>query len=142
MRYPVIQKNSLRIVGRFANRQFYWPNPTADQSGPRTKQNKEKPFEKEHFWNRQLALHQNSRSNFRIRFANLIVGGSALDDFAELSAAYLCAEAGIAPPVIENEAAYIQGWFSKLKNEKRLIVVAAAQAQRAADYILGRSSTA
>lgn len=58
---------------------------------------------------------------------------------AELSAAYLCAEAGISPAVIENEAAYIQGWLSKLKSEKRLIVVAAAQAQRAADYILGRS---
>jgi antirestriction protein ArdC len=58
---------------------------------------------------------------------------------AELSAAYLCAEAGISPAVIENEAAYIQGWLAKLKSEKRLIVVAAAQAQRAADYILGRS---
>lgn len=58
---------------------------------------------------------------------------------AELSAAYLCAEAGISPAVIENEAAYLQGWLSKLKSEKRLIVIAAAQAQRAADYILGRS---
>jgi antirestriction protein ArdC len=58
---------------------------------------------------------------------------------AELSAAYLCAEAGISPAVIENEAAYIQGWLAKLKSEKRLIVIAAAKAQRAADYILGRS---
>ena len=60
---------------------------------------------------------------------------------AELSAAYLCAEAGISPAVIENEAAYIEGWLSKLRSEKRLIVIAAAQAQKAADYILGRSST-
>lgn len=58
---------------------------------------------------------------------------------AELSAAYLCAEAGISPAVIENEAAYLQGWLSKLKSEKRLIVIAAAQAQRAADYILNRA---
>jgi antirestriction protein ArdC len=58
---------------------------------------------------------------------------------AELSAAYLCAEAGISPAVIDNEAAYLQGWLSKLKSEKRLIVIAAAKAQRAADYILGRS---
>lgn len=58
---------------------------------------------------------------------------------AELSAAYLCAEAGILPAVIENEAAYLQGWLAKLRSEKRLIVVAAAKAQRAADYILNRS---
>jgi len=60
---------------------------------------------------------------------------------AELSAAYLCAEAGISPAVIENEAAYIQGWLTKLRSEKRLIVIAAAQAQKAADYILGRSGS-
>jgi hypothetical protein len=28
-----------------------------------------------------------------------------------MSAAYLCAEAGISPAVIANEAAYIQGWL-------------------------------
>ncbi len=31
---------------------------------------------------------------------------------AEMSAAYLCAEAGISPAVIVNEAAYIQGWLA------------------------------
>jgi len=55
---------------------------------------------------------------------------------AELSAAYLCAEAGISPAVVENQAAYIQGWVARLKSEKRLIVVAAAKAQTTADYIL------
>jgi antirestriction protein ArdC len=30
---------------------------------------------------------------------------------AECSAAYLCAEAGISPAVLENQAAYIQGWL-------------------------------
>jgi antirestriction protein ArdC len=57
---------------------------------------------------------------------------------AELSAAYLCAEAGISPAVIENEAAYLQGWLAKLKSDRRLIVIAAAKAQKAADYILNR----
>jgi antirestriction protein ArdC len=59
---------------------------------------------------------------------------------AEMSAAYLCAEAGISPAVIANEAAYIQGWLAKLRGDKRMVVTAAAQAQRAADYILNRSS--
>jgi len=56
---------------------------------------------------------------------------------AEMGAAFLCAEAGISPAVIANEAAYIQGWLGKLRGEKRLVVIAAARAQRAADYILG-----
>jgi antirestriction protein ArdC len=54
-----------------------------------------------------------------------------------MGAAFLCAEAGISPSVIANEAAYIQGWLGKLRGDKRLVVIAAAQAQRAADYILG-----
>jgi antirestriction protein ArdC len=55
---------------------------------------------------------------------------------AEMGAAFLCAEAGISPAVIANEAAYIQDWLGKLRGDKRLVVIAAAQAQRAADYIL------
>jgi len=32
--------------------------------------------------------------------------------------------------------AYIQGWLWKLKNDKRFIISAASQAQKATDYIL------
>jgi antirestriction protein ArdC len=55
---------------------------------------------------------------------------------AEMSAAYLCAETGISSAVIDNEAAYIQGWLKKLRDDRKLVIHAAAQAQRAADYIL------
>ncbi|MFZ1123090.1 MAG: zincin-like metallopeptidase domain-containing protein, partial [Candidatus Binataceae bacterium] len=61
---------------------------------------------------------------------------------AEMSAAYLCAEAGISPPVLENQAAYIAGWLKKLRNDRKLLVHAAAQAQRAADYVFGKVPTA
>jgi antirestriction protein ArdC len=47
----------------------------------------------------------------------------------------LIAEMGAA--FLENSAAYIQNWLEQLKNDKRLIVQAAAQAQRATDFILG-----
>lgn len=57
---------------------------------------------------------------------------------AEISAAYLCAEAGISPAVIENEAAYLQNWLKKLRADCRLVVNAAAQAQKAADCVLGK----
>lgn len=59
---------------------------------------------------------------------------------AELTAAYLCAVCGIEEPVINSSAAYIQGWLKALKNDKRLILKAATQAQAAADYILNISA--
>jgi antirestriction protein ArdC len=55
---------------------------------------------------------------------------------AEMGAAYLCAEVGITAAVIENQAAYVAGWLKKLRDDRRLLIHAAAQAQRAADYIL------
>ena len=59
---------------------------------------------------------------------------------AELGASFLCAEAGIDGTVIPNSAAYIQNWLGALRNDKRMVVLAAAQAQKAADYILNREA--
>lgn len=56
---------------------------------------------------------------------------------AEMGAAFLCGFCDIANRTIENTVAYLQGWLNKLKSDKRLVVQAAAQAQKAADYILG-----
>jgi len=56
---------------------------------------------------------------------------------AEMGAAFLCGQAGIAERTEENSAAYIQNWLEALKNDKSLIVQAAGQAQKAADFILG-----
>ena len=55
---------------------------------------------------------------------------------AELSAAFLCATAGISPPVIEQSAAYLDGWIKVLKGDHRLVVAAAGAAQKSADRIL------
>lgn len=57
---------------------------------------------------------------------------------AETGAAFLCAIADIATKHTEhNTAAYIQNWISKLEQDNRLIVQAAASAQRAVDLITG-----
>ncbi|HEY5298597.1 MAG TPA: zincin-like metallopeptidase domain-containing protein [Verrucomicrobiae bacterium] len=56
---------------------------------------------------------------------------------AEMGAAFICGQAGIAESILENSAAYVQNWLEQLKNDKKLIVQAAAQAQKAADFILG-----
>jgi antirestriction protein ArdC len=57
---------------------------------------------------------------------------------AEMSAAFLCSYAGIQPVVIENQTAYLAGWLKQLKSDKKLVVSAAGQAQRAADWIRGQ----
>ncbi|WP_433947028.1 ArdC family protein [Paenibacillus sp. SN-8-1] len=58
---------------------------------------------------------------------------------AEIGAAMLCGVAGIDNTTLENSAAYVGSWLRKLKDDKRLIIQAAGQAQKAADYILGIS---
>ena len=58
---------------------------------------------------------------------------------AELGSAFLCGHAGIVERTIDNSAAYLDGWLKRLKEDKTLIVYAAAQAQKAADFILGKT---
>ncbi len=59
---------------------------------------------------------------------------------AELGASFLCAHTGInLPEVTKNNAAYLQGWLSVLKADHKLIFKAAAQAQKAVDYLLHHS---
>jgi antirestriction protein ArdC len=59
---------------------------------------------------------------------------------AEMGAAFLCAEAGIIQDTIENSAAYIQSWLKKLKDDRRMVVFAAAAAQKSAEFILDREN--
>jgi len=57
---------------------------------------------------------------------------------AEMGAAFLCGQAGIVERTIDNSASYIRSWLQRLKDDRRLIVQAAAQAQKASDFILAR----
>ena len=57
---------------------------------------------------------------------------------AEMSSAYLCAEAGI-ESTLSNSAAYLKGWLEVLRGDTRMIVTAASAAQRAADFVLGQN---
>jgi antirestriction protein ArdC len=56
---------------------------------------------------------------------------------AEMGAAFLCGQAGIVERTIDTSAAYVANWLERLRNDNRLVVTAAAQAQKAADYVLG-----
>lgn len=57
---------------------------------------------------------------------------------AEMTAAFLCAEAGILMGTIENSASYLASWIKALKGDVKLLVGAAGEAQKAADHILRR----
>ncbi len=54
---------------------------------------------------------------------------------AELGAAFLCSDLGIAADIRDDHAAYIGHWLTVLKQDKRAIFQAASHAQRAADYL-------
>jgi len=50
---------------------------------------------------------------------------------AELGSAFLCGQAGIMERTIDNSAAYLKGWLSRLKSDGTFIMYAAPQAQKA-----------
>jgi len=54
---------------------------------------------------------------------------------AELGSAFLCADLGLAPEILEDHAAYLKSWLTILKDEKRFIFTAASHAQRAVEYL-------
>ena len=59
---------------------------------------------------------------------------------AELGASYLVNAAGLeTESSFQNSAGYIQGWLFALKNDKRFIVSAAGQAEKAVQMILGQA---
>lgn len=54
---------------------------------------------------------------------------------AEIGAAILCAGLGIESDLRDDHAAYVASWLKALKNDKKLILVAASKAQKAVDYL-------
>jgi len=56
---------------------------------------------------------------------------------AEFTSAFCCATISLDNSVIEDSASYIDGWLRVLRGDPKAAVIAAAQAQRAADLIRG-----
>ena len=56
---------------------------------------------------------------------------------AEMGSALICGVTGIAPATLKNSAAYLRSWIGVLRGDSKLVVTAASQAQKAADYIRG-----
>ena len=57
---------------------------------------------------------------------------------AEMGAAFLCGSCGIETKTLDNSAADIKSWLQQLRDDNKLVIFAAQQAQKAADFILDR----
>lgn len=55
---------------------------------------------------------------------------------AEMGAAYLCGITGIGNDTIDNSAAYIKSWIRKFQEDKKILIRAASQAQKAVDCMM------
>jgi antirestriction protein ArdC len=71
----------------------------------------------------------------RNRFGNEAYSREEL--VAEMTSAFLCAQCGLDNAVIESQSAYIENWMKAIRDDKRLVITAASQAQKAANYIQG-----
>lgn len=59
---------------------------------------------------------------------------------AELGSAYLCAMCGISNSVLENQAAYLQGWMKKISDDPNILIRASLKARVAVEYLFGEKS--
>lgn len=56
---------------------------------------------------------------------------------AEMTSVMLCSQAGIVDRTIDNSAAYLNNWTKAIKDDPTMLIGAAGQAQKAADFVLG-----
>ncbi len=61
---------------------------------------------------------------------------------AEMGATFLCSLAGIENQTIDNSAAYISNWLTKLRSDRKLLVQAGSAAQKAVDFITNATAAA
>lgn len=79
--------------------------------------------------NRLNRFHDNKDNNFGSK------DYSKEELIAEIGASMLCGESGIVNETIDNSVSYLDSWIKQLENDSTLIVKAAAQAQKACNYI-------
>lgn len=70
-----------------------------------------------------------------VRFGSEDYGQEEL--VAELASAFCCATVGLDNSLVEDSASYIHSWLGALRQQPKMLVFAAAQAQKSADYIRG-----
>lgn len=129
---PVIIHNEPRAYYRPATDQINMPRPEL--------------FESEEFYYQTLfheMTHATGHESRLFRRPSAVIRHFGDKEYsqeelvAEMGAAYLCGHCGIIQQNEESSAAYIANWLQVLKNNKKMLINAAAQAQKAADFIIG-----
>ena len=55
---------------------------------------------------------------------------------AEMGSAFLCGMTGIIDGTIDNSASYIQNWLKVLKSDKKFVIIASSQAEKAVKWMI------
>jgi antirestriction protein ArdC len=99
-------------------------------------------FPKPEYWS-ATAIHELKHATVHpTRMNRDLTGESGSDAYAcvearvEMAAVFVCNTLNL-PTDFENHAAYVTGWLSKLREDKREMLSCAADAQRIAEYTLG-----
>lgn len=87
-----------------------------------------------HSTGHEIRLNRFNEEEKATRFGD--VNYSKEELVAEMGASFLNAHTGIKEEVFENSIAYLQGWISKLKDDKTMIIYASTKAFKAASFIL------
>jgi antirestriction protein ArdC len=124
------------VIAHGGNRAFYAPGPDRIQLPPF-----EAFRDAEGYY--ATALHELTHWTMHESRLNRDLGrkhwgdpGYAREELvAELGAAFLCADLGVALEPREDHAAYLDHWLTVLKGDKRAIFEAAAHAQKAGDFL-------
>lgn len=83
--------------------------------------------------------HESRLKRDGVQIGNIAFGSETYSKeelIAEIGSAMLCTVTKIDHVTIDNSASYINGWLRKLKDDKKFIVQASANAQKAVDFIL------
>ncbi len=124
---------------------YAWYSPIADQVGipARDKFTSSEEYYSTLFHELVHSTGHKSRLH-REQFDSPVMFGSESyskeELIAELGSSMLCGVSAIAPRTLDNSASYLQSWINKLRGDSRLIVSAASAAQKASDFILGKSA--
>lgn len=136
-----VRRENIRVISRITDEAYYSPSfdlihlPIREQFASTAEYYSTAFHEATHSTGHPTRLNRFEREAAAAAFGSESYSKEEL--VAEMGAACILHELGIeTPSSFKNSAAYIQSWLRALKNDKRLIISAAARAEKAVKLIL------
>jgi antirestriction protein ArdC len=133
-------REHIRVVEMETNRAFYSPSDDVIQLRALKQYDTANNYYRTAF---HESVHSTGHKSRLDRFHNDAAAAFGGEEYskeeltAELGSAFLMAMTGIeTESTQEQNAAYIQGWLTALKNDSKMVVQAAARAEKAVEYIM------